>query len=67
MTERRQQVLDFIRRFITERHYAPSYEEIRVGCALSSKSPVNYHLDALEASGHITRRPFSPRCIVLVE
>lgn len=67
MINRRQQVLDFIRQFIAERHYAPTYEEIRVGCGMSTKSLVDFHLNHLEADGYITRVPFSPRCIVLVE
>jgi len=67
MTERQQQILNFIRQFVAEKHYAPTYEEIRVGCSLSSKSLVNYHLDGLERGGYITRRPASPRCIVLTK
>lgn len=67
MTERRQQVLDFIRQFIAEKHYAPTYEEIRIGLGMSTKSLVDYYLNHLEAAGYITRVPFSPRCIVLVE
>lgn len=67
MTERRQQVLDFIRQFIAEKHYAPTYEEIRVGLGMSTKSLVDYYLNHLEADGYIARVPFLPRCIVLVE
>ena len=67
MTERRQQVLNFIRQFIAENHYAPTYEEIRIGLGMSTKSLVDYHLNHLEAAGYITRRPASPRCIVLTK
>jgi repressor LexA len=67
MTARQKQVLDFIRQFVADRHYAPTYEEIRVGCEMSTKSLVDYHLNALEAAGYLTRVPFSPRCIVLLE
>lgn len=67
MTERQQQILNFIRQFVAERHYAPTYEEIRVGCAMSSKSLVNYHLTGLERGGYITRKPCSPRCIALTK
>lgn len=67
MTERRQQVLDFIRQFIAEKHYPPTYEEIRVGCGMSSKSLVDYHLNHLEADGEIGRPHSSPRCIVLTK
>jgi repressor LexA len=67
MTERQQAILDFIRQFIAEYHYRPTYEEIRMGCSLSSKSLVDYHLGGLEARGFLTRRHHSPRCIVLTE
>lgn len=67
MNERRQQVLDFIRKFIDDKQYPPTYEEIRVGCSMSSKSLVDFHLGNLEVDGKIKRPHSSPRCIVLVK
>jgi SOS-response transcriptional repressor LexA len=49
-------ILDFIKRFIDHNNYAPTFEEIRSGCGLSSKSLVNYWLDMLE-SNHLIYRP----------
>lgn len=61
LTAKQQAMLSFIERFMTERHYPPTYEEIRVGLGLSTKSLVDYHLNALEAAGRIQRDPWTPR------
>lgn len=61
LTTKQQTMLSFIERFMTERHYPPTYEEIRVGLGLSTKSLVDYHLNALEAAGRIQRDPWTPR------
>jgi repressor LexA len=61
LTDKQQAMLSFIERFMTERHYPPTYEEIRVGLGLSTKSLVDYHLNALEAAGRIQRDPWTPR------
>jgi repressor LexA len=61
LTAKQQAMLSFIEQFMTERHYPPTYEEIRVGLGLSTKSLVDYHLNALEAAGRIQRDPWTPR------
>jgi repressor LexA len=54
-TLRQQAMLDFIETFIAHNHYPPTYEEIRRGLGLSTKSLVNHHLSALEEAGYIER------------
>lgn len=61
LNQKQQAILNFIEQFVAERHYPPTYEEIRVGCRLSTKSLVDYHLNALEAAGHIHRDRWTPR------
>ncbi len=61
LTAKQQAMLSFIEQFMRERHYPPTYEEIRVGLGLSTKSLVDYHLNALEAAGRIQRDPWTPR------
>lgn len=61
LTPKQQAILSYIERFMAERHYPPTYEEIRQGCGLSTKSLVDYHLNALEAAGHIRRDRWTPR------
>jgi repressor LexA len=66
ITPKQREVLDFIRRFIEANHYAPTYEEIRVGLQFSTKSLVDYHLTHLEAAGYIGRQSHTPRAIYLM-
>ena len=61
LTARRQTFLNFIEAFIAERGYPPTYEEIRQGLGLSTKSLVDHHLSALEDAGYIERDPLTPR------
>jgi len=63
-----QAVLDFIRKFKSREHLSPTLREIQKGCHLSSTSVVAWHLLILEKRhGAITRKPDSPRSIVLRE
>ncbi|HEY4689387.1 MAG TPA: transcriptional repressor LexA [Anaerolineae bacterium] len=55
LSERRQAILDFIETFIADNTYPPTYEEIRRGLGLSTKSLVNHHLAALEEAGLLER------------
>lgn len=59
-------MLDFITGFILDQTYPPTYEEIRTGLHLSTKSLVDYHLAILEAAGYVKRDPWLPRGISLV-
>ncbi len=54
-TNRQMAILDFIETFIADNCYPPTYEEIRQGLSLSTKSLVNHHLSALEEAGLIER------------
>ncbi len=60
---RQQSLLAFIETFIADRGYPPTYEEIRVGFSMSTKSLVDYHLNALENAGRIERDRETPRGI----
>jgi len=60
-TARQQAFLGFIESFIVERGYPPTYEEIRQGLRLSTKSLVDHHLSALEDAGFIERDRSTPR------
>ncbi len=65
--EKRQRILDFLYRYISEHSYPPSIREIQVACGLSSTSVVDYHLRALEQAGHIRRRREASRAMELRE
>jgi repressor LexA len=62
----RDRVLEFVEIFVDENGYPPTYDEIRAAVGLSSKSHVDYYLQALEDEGLIRRTPRTPRGLQLV-
>jgi repressor LexA len=67
LSERQQQVLEYIRKTVAERGYPPSVREIGEAVGLSSPSTVHSHLSSLVAAGAITRDPSKPRAIMIVD
>lgn len=59
-------VLKFVEQFLEENGYPPTYDEIKEGVGLSSKSHAMYYLKALEKDGLVERTPHSPRGLRLV-
>jgi repressor LexA len=55
ITKRQRQVYDYISRFVTEKGYSPSFEEIGEGLSLSSLATVHKHISNLEKKGLLTR------------
>jgi len=64
MTKRQQQVLDFLRDFLSVKGYAPSIREVAtyLGCAPTTAARF---LAALERGGHIGRAPRVARGVCL--
>lgn len=65
MTPRQKEAYDFIRSFIDEKGYGPSYEEIQEAIGLASKSGVHRIVHSLRDRGLIHVRPNLARCIEL--
>ena len=63
MTPRQKQALDFIKKFWQDNGYAPSYEEMKEGLGMKSKSSVAAVIDRLEERGFIVRVPNLARSI----
>jgi repressor LexA len=63
----RLRILNFIRKFLDERSYAPTVRDIARGCDISTPSVVQYHLNMLERQGYIRRDPEVFRSIQLME
>lgn len=55
MTKRQHEVLSFVVNYTTEHGYAPSVREIAEGVGVASPATVHEHLEALRASGHLSR------------
>ena len=66
LSAKQQKIIEFIRRFRTERHYPPTVRDIVSGCGISSTSVVDYNLDILEREGLIRRHSGISRGIELL-
>src|SRR5438045_965754 len=66
ITKRQHQVYDFIRRFVEERGYSPSFDEIGRGLKLSSLATVHKHISNLEKKGLLKRDYNRSRSIELL-
>jgi len=67
VSKTRLRILGFISSFLRERGYAPTVRDIVRGCAISTSSVVQHHLNVLERQGHIQRDPQVFRSIRLVD
>jgi repressor LexA len=67
LTDRQQQILDYIYTTASSRGYPPSVREIGEAVGLSSPSTVHSHLNALVAAGYIRRDPTKPRAIEVID
>jgi repressor LexA len=63
LSERQQQVLDYIRSMVADRGYPPSVREIGEALGLSSPSTVHSHLSSLVRFGYIRKDATKPRAI----
>jgi len=55
LKKRQKQILDYIKKFIKEKNYSPSFEEIRKHFGFVSKSTVHHHIETLKEKGHLKR------------
>jgi len=55
ITRRQRELYDFISRFVSEKGYSPSFEEIREAMGLNSLATVHKHVTNLEKKGLLTR------------
>ncbi len=55
ITRRQRELYDFISRFVAEKQYSPSFEEIKEAMGLNSLATVHKHVTNLEKKGLLTR------------
>lgn len=67
LTPKQAEALAFIKRFLAEHRYSPSFEEIRDGIGYRSHGRVHEILKALEERRHIRRLKCRARAIEVVE
>ncbi len=63
LTKRQKQILDYLKGFIDENGYAPSFEEICQAFGYTSLATVHEHLSNLERKGYIRRSPRESRSV----
>ncbi|MGH7533898.1 MAG: transcriptional repressor LexA [Gemmatimonadales bacterium] len=63
LTKRQSEILEFVRGYITEQGYAPSFEEIAGRFEFQSLATVHEHLSNLERKGYIRRAHNESRAI----
>ena len=67
LTKKQTAVYDFIREFIEENGYSPSYRDIMNGLGLSSVSAVAEHVENLVALGALRKAPGAARSLEVVD
>lgn len=66
-TKKQKELLEFIRAFIAEHGYSPSYREIMSGLNYTSVATVSLHVGNLITRGHLRKRDRSARSLEVVE
>jgi repressor LexA len=67
LTRRQKHLLDFIRTFISEKEYCPSYQEMAEGIEAKSRGNIAALIDQLEKRGWIVRGEKMSRSITLLD
>ena len=67
LTDKQQQILEFIKHRILEKGYPPAVREICQAVHLRSTSSVHSHLETLVRKGYIRRDPTKPRAIEIID
>ena len=67
LSDKQQQILEFIKRRILDKGYPPAVREICEAVNLRSTSSVHSQLETLERKGYIHRDPTKPRAIEITD
>ncbi len=67
ITEKQQEILEYIKSEILNRGFPPAVREICEAVHLKSTSSVHAHLESLEKNGYIRRDPTKPRAIEILD
>jgi repressor LexA len=67
LTKRQQEILDYVKRHVSEHGYPPTVRDIGKAIGLASSSTVHAHLANLEKLGLLRRDPTKPRAIEVLK
>lgn len=65
-TKKQHELLEYLREFIAEHGYSPSFREIMRGCNYTSVATVALHVNNLIKRGHVVKRNKSARSLEVV-
>ena len=65
-TKKQHELLSYLRDFIADHGYSPSYREIMRGCNYTSVATVALHVNNLIKRGHVVKRSKSARSLEVV-
>jgi repressor LexA len=65
LTKKQKLVLEYIKEFVKEHGFAPSYEEVAGGLGLSAPSTIHVHVENLKLKGYLTKKWNANRSIDL--
>ena len=66
LTIRQKKILEFLKKYISEKGFPPTVREIGAAVGLSSTASVYFQLKTLEDKGYIKRDPTKNRCIEII-
>lgn len=66
-TKKQQELFTFVKNFLVEHDYSPSYREIMTALGYKSVSTVAVHLDALISKGYLRRSDNAARSLEVAE
>lgn len=66
LTKRQKSVLDFLKRYLEDKGYPPSLQEICAYFGINAPKNARKHLEALERKGYIKRSPNISRAIEII-
>lgn len=67
LTKQQSRVLRFIKEYCNKHEYSPSYDEIKEGIGLASKSGIHRIMTALQERGHIHRYKNRKRTVSIIQ
>lgn len=66
LTPLQRDLMLWIERYVDTHNCSPSFDDMREGAGLASKSGIHRLLTALEERGYIARQPHRSRCITIL-
>ena len=67
LTKRQEEILNYIKKYISENSFSPSVRDICKGCNLSSSSTVHAHIQTLVSKGYIKKLDNRFRTIEVID